>query len=203
VRTKHLAEGKNLAHPWVAIVDEDWRRPDWREVFGAPGPLHLELGMGNGRHLVDTALREPGWCHVGLDAKHYRVEQAVRRAERYGVEGVRFLVGDLFEMPDPVEDGTLSRLTILFPDPWPRARGDRFRLTNPTLVERYRRWLAPGGSVHFRTDHEALFIYSVRRFEEAGFRVDQTVPLDRVVSEFESKFLARGQEIYGLVASLT
>jgi len=203
VRTKHLAEGKNIDHPWVDVVDATWRRPDWRTVFDAPGPFHLELGMGNGRHLVDTALREPGWCHLGLDAKHYRVEQAVRRAERYGLESVRFMVGDCFEMPDPVEDGMLQRLTILFPDPWPRARGDRFRLTNPVLVDRYRRWLAPGGTIHFRTDHEALFAYSVRRFEEAGFHVEQAVPVQRVLSEFESKFLDRGQEIYGLVAVLT
>ena len=203
MRTKHLAEGKNDAHPWVLVIEDHWQRPDWREVFDATGPLHLELGMGNGRHLVDTALKEPGWCHLGLDAKHYRVEQAVRRAERYGVEGVRFLVGDLFEMPDPVGDGSLGRLTILFPDPWPKARGDRFRLTNPTLVERYKRWLAPGGELHFRTDHAALFEYSVRRFEEAGFLVDQAIPVQRIHSEFESKYLDRGQEIYGLVASLT
>jgi tRNA (guanine-N7-)-methyltransferase len=157
--------------------------------------------MGNGRHLIDMALRQPGWRHLGLDAKHYRVEQAVRRAERFGVESVRFLVGDLFEMPDPVPEAALTRLTILFPDPWPKARGDRFRLTNPVLLERYRRWLRPECQLHFRTDHPALFEYSVRRLEETGFQVELAIPLGRVVSEFEGHFLGRGQEIYGLVAS--
>lgn len=200
MRTKRFAKTWALSDPRALPFDRDTPEPDWAAVFGRPGPLFVELGMGSGRSLAYSALVHPHANHVGVEEKYHRVVRAEKLADRLGTPHLRFLVGDAFQLDHHFAPGSVERLTILFPDPWPRAKGERFRLTNPRLVEKYHRWLTPGGLLQFRTDHETLYTYSRERFRHQGFELEEAIALERPVSEFEQRYLAEGRPLYGFTA---
>ncbi|MBO9542327.1 tRNA (guanosine(46)-N7)-methyltransferase TrmB [bacterium] len=200
MRTKRLAKQLVMQDPRVLPFNPETEQPTWADVFGRKAPLHLEVGMGSGRHLAHTAKNQPETNHVGLESKYYRVLKGTWWANELSIDNTRYLLGDCYEMDEAFAAGEVDAITMLFPDPWPRAKGDRFRLTNPTLVERYKRWLKPGGYFHFRSDHELMFTYSLERFRRAGFEIEVSVPIQRVQSDFEMRFLSKGLPIYGFVA---
>lgn len=200
-KSKTLAKEQVLLDDRALLFDPAAPAIDWEETFGRTGPLHVEIGMGAGRHLAYQAKAQPETLHVGIEEKYYRVHKGIRWLDALQRDNIRFVVGDFFKMTDLFAPGSVDAVTMLFPDPWPRAKGERFRLTNPVLVERYYRWLKPGGRMTFRTDHEWLYHYSRERFRRAGFELVEAVPLERIQSDFERRYLEEGRAVYGLVAT--
>ncbi len=194
---KEVVLGDDLAH----VFDPESVALDWDAFFGRTGPIHLEIGMGAGRHLAYQAKAHPETRHVGIEEKYYRVHKGIRWVNALQRDNVRFVVGDFFRMRDLFQPGSLDAITMLFPDPWPRAKGERFRLTNPALMERYFEWLKPGGRMTFRTDHEWLYHYSRERFRRQGFDIVEAIPVERIQSDFEMRYLEEGRPVYGLIAT--
>lgn len=200
-RSKLLAKEQAIQDARVHVFDPEAPAFDWGEIFGRQAPVHLEIGMGAGRHLAYQAKENPDLLHVGIEEKYYRVHKGLRWIDILMRDNVRFVVGDFFKMGALFAPGQLEAITMLFPDPWPRAKGERFRLTNPALMERYFEWLKPGGKMTFRTDHEWLYHYSRERFRRAGFELVEAVPLVRIQSDFERRYLEEGRAVYGLIAT--
>ena len=200
MRKKRFAKAQLQADSRVFFPTSELPQLNWTHFFGRIAPLHVEIGMGAGRHLAFKAQEQPDHNHLGIESKYYRVARASKWADDLQVANTRYCCGDLFETPDLFQEAEVDTITMLFPDPWPRAKGERFRLTNPKLVERYFSWLRPGGILHFRTDHEWMFTYSRERLRRQGFELEIAVPVQRVISDFEAHYLAEGRPIYGLTA---
>lgn len=200
MRSKRFAVEAARSYPQVVDHDPSVPLPDWPALFGRVAPLHVELGMGAGHHLVATARREPGWNHVGVELKYFRVWQAARMATMAELPHLRYLIAKIEELEAAFGTAQVDRISLLFPDPWPRPRQARNRLTHPSYLERYRGWLRPGGELHFRTDNEGLYRYSRSSLREAGFELVEAVPVERVTTHYEARYLAEGKPIYGCVA---
>lgn len=197
---KTLALEYFKAPPFDVILDPSRFKGDWVAPFGRSAPLHVEIGMGLGQHLVAFALANPGANHVGLELKMHRIYTARRRGLREGARHLRYVIGDAATALESFADGEIHRLTLLFPDPWSLGRFADRRLTHPARLATYRRVLAPGGILHFRTDDPELFAYSQVGLDQAGFAIEAAVRLDRVLTDYERRWLSEGRQIYGLDA---
>ena len=187
--------------PPQTVVTEPARwQGRWDEVFGRQAPLHLEIGMGKGLHLARFAYRSPEFNHLGLELKPDRVYMAHGVSERYGLTNVRFLVGDADKLLEAFGPGDVDMISVLFPDPWPHIRQVKHRLTHPDRIRRYQGMLKPGGVLNFRTDHEALFHYTVSVLDEMKIPYRITVAVDRPLTNFEERYLSQGREVFGLLA---
>lgn len=186
--------------PPTLITDPLSWRGRWHEAFGRSAPLHLEIGMGKGLHLARLAYRSPEINHIGLELKPDRVYMAHGVCDRYGLSNVRFLVGDADKLLSAFAPGEVDMITVLFPDPWPHLRQVKHRLTHPDRLRRYQELLKPGGALNFRTDHEALFHYTVAQLDALKIPHQITVPIDRPLTNFEERYLAQGREVFGLLA---
>jgi len=187
--------------PPETVVTEPARwQGRWHEVFGRKAPLHLEIGMGKGLHLARLAYRSPEFNHVGLELKPDRVYMAHGVCQRYGLKNVRFLVGDADKLLDAIGPGEVEMISVLFPDPWPHIKQVKHRLTHPDRLRRYQKLLKPGGALNFRTDHEALFHYTVSVLNELEIPHQIVVSVDRPLTNFEERYLTQGREVFGLIA---
>ena len=103
--------------------------------------------------------------------------------------------------------GEVDRLYLNFSDPWPKKRHAKRRLTSPQFLKKYRHILTPQGEIHFKTDNQGLFEYSLASLSQYGYQLKQ-VWLDlhqsdfegNIQSEYEEKFAQKGQAIYRLEA---
>ena len=117
-----------------------------------------------------------------------------------------FMCVDAKELAEYFEPGEVSKIYLNFSDPWPKDRHAKRRLTYHTFLDRYARLLKDGGEVHFKTDNEGLFMFSLEEFKACGWELKNvtydlhSTDLPNVKTEYEEKFSKKGQPIFRLEA---
>ena len=174
----------------------------WAEKFGRPAPLHVELGCGKGDFISQLAERCPEINFIGIEMQQTVLYSAAKKVAEKELKNVRLLVFDINHIEEIFAPGEVTRFYINFCDPWPKKRHAKRRLTYRTFLEKYRRLLAAGGELHFKTDNRPLFDFSLREFEEAGLTVSDVSydlhaenPADNIMTEYERKFSGFGEKI--------
>ncbi|HOE93902.1 MAG TPA: tRNA (guanosine(46)-N7)-methyltransferase TrmB [Candidatus Cryptobacteroides sp.] len=132
-------------------------------------PLILELGCGKGEYTLELARRNPSKNYVGVDIKGARLWRGAKTATLEGLPNVAFLRTRIefinaFFAPDEV-----SEIWLTFSDPQPKSENKR--LTSPVFLERYRKFLKPGGIVRLKTDSLFLHEYTKAVVEANGLKL--------------------------------
>ena len=184
-------------------------RGRWREtLMPGAGALRLELGCGKGRFTVETARQNPDVLFVAIEKVPDALVVAMERAMELELKNVFFLVGDAALLPDYFDGGEVDLIYINFCDPWPPRGQAKRRLTHRGFLETYRKVLRPGGQIHFKTDNQPLFEFSLLEFPAAGYELSEVTrnlhgegPRG-VMTDYEAKFFAGGLPINRCVGTM-
>ncbi|MBM3595504.1 MAG: tRNA (guanosine(46)-N7)-methyltransferase TrmB [Alphaproteobacteria bacterium] len=122
-------------------------------LFGCDRPLHFEIGFGGGEHMASHADMLPDHGFIGAEPFLNGVAQALVQVRDQRLANVRIHHGDALEVLARVPDGALSFISLLHPDPWPKARHAKRRMMNDGPVKLIADKLKPGGEFRFGTDH--------------------------------------------------
>jgi len=136
------------------------------DFFRNDYPITLEVGCGKGEYTVGLAERYPARNFLGLDIKGDRIWRGSTRAEALGLGNVGWLRTRAHELLTHFGPDELAEIWITFPDPRPRDRDIKRRLTSPRFLDLYQQALHPGGLVHLKTDNEGLFDYTLEVLHE-------------------------------------
>ena len=167
---------------------------DGAATFPKSAPLVLDLGCGNGVFLAGLAAAQPGWNVLGIEKKDYRVRQARRRTR--DLANARVVQGEVTEVLPTLPDASVSRVYLLFSDPWPKRRHAVRRLVQDDFVALVGSKLANDGLFFFATDAVEYLDWAKERFAAAGWKLgDWILPAGWPVTEFEQRFLADGVKI--------
>ena len=208
-----LRKKKNLLPRMVAcssclVRDPFTMRGQWRTLMPDAKELRVELGCGKGRFTVDTALSEPDVLLNAVEKVPDAMVVAMERAMDAGLKNVFFVDGDAALLPDMFASGEVDRLYINFCDPWPKSNQKNRRLTHGNFLKQYRRVLADGGQIHFKTDNAKLFAWSVEELPQFGFQLAEvTTDLHKDgavggMTDYERKFFNEGKNINRCVATM-
>jgi tRNA (guanine-N7-)-methyltransferase len=121
-------------------------------LFGDARPVWLEIGFGGGEHLADLAAAHPEIGLIGAEPFLNGVAKALARIEAAGLPNVRLHPGDARDLIDLLPDGSLARVYLLYPDPWPKTRHRARRFVNPENLAALARAMAPGAELRLATD---------------------------------------------------
>lgn len=110
---------------------------------------------------MGTAQAEPDVLLIAVEKVPDAMVVAMERAQAAGLHNVFFVVGDAALLPDMFAPAEVDRLYINFCDPWPKSNQKRRRLTHGNFLKCYRQVLPMGGQIHFKTDNDKLFQWSV------------------------------------------
>ena len=154
------AQRLNVIEPGKATYTQLKGR--WRtHYFNKKSDLVVELGCGNGAYTLGLAQQFPHKNFVGVDIKGARLWVGSSYAIAHELHQVAFLRTKIEQLNQCFAPGEISELYIPFPDPRPRSRDEKRRLTSPRFLAIYRQLLQPGGLVHLKTDNAALFAYTL------------------------------------------
>ena len=193
----------------VQIKNPQDYRGRWLADMPGYKELHIELGCGKGKFTVETAQQNSEVLLVAVEKVADAMVVGMERACAQEVENVRFIDMDVLKMGEIFADGEVDRIYLNFSDPWPRNRDVNRRLTAPGFLELYRKALKPGGQIHFKTDNDPLFEFSVRSFQKCGWTLSElTRDLHEngpqgVMTDYEAKFYEQGVKINRCVAVYT
>jgi len=148
------AQQRALAERWPGFgVDFSPQPLDLDALFRRRAPRTMEIGFGNGEHLLARAVAEPQRDFLGVEVHRAGVGQLLNGAAAAQLGNLRVANHDAIEVLQlQIEPQALDEVQILFPDPWPKARHHKRRLLQPAFVELLATRLAAGGRLLLATD---------------------------------------------------
>lgn len=208
------AQDAILESPYV-VQEPQTKKGHWAEVFEKKQPLHIEVGMGKGRFLMDLARLHPEINYIGIEMYDSVLLRALQKREELEQEGVvysnlYFMRVDARLLPEIFAQGGVDKIYLNFSDPWPKARHAKRRLTSREFLARYDQILVPDGKVEFKTDNKGLFEFSLEEVKETKWNLDaftfdlhhnEEMVKGNVMTEYEEKFSSMGNPICKMVIS--
>ena len=192
------------------LIREPYSMPGkWRELMPQARELRVELGCGKGRFTAGTAAAEPDVLFIAVERVPDAMVMAMERCVAQGLTNVFFIDANADQLPQFFAPVEVDRIYINFCNPWPRTKHHKKRLTHTRQLEKYKRFLAPGGEIHFKTDNADLYLATQRYLRESGFEILwQTKDLKAepdaidIPTEHELMFAAQGIPIKAITARL-
>ena len=177
---------------------------DLATAFGRRAPLVLEIGFGDGESMVQQVIANPDDDWLGIEVHEPGVGHCLLEAHASNISNLRIVVHDAVEVLSlGLENQTLSRVNLYFPDPWPKKRHHKRRIVQAPFLRLVADRLQTGGSLHIATDwanyaeHIDDIVSRSEHFICSEFRQHRgDAPLDRPRTKFEQRGLKKGHQIY-------
>lgn len=165
-------------------------------------PIFLEIGMGMGDFICDSALENPNIYYLGLEKDETCVARAIIKAREYELNNLKIMLVNANEIEEHIPFNSIDRIYLHFSDPWPKKGHHKRRLTYPTFLEKYKDILKDKGEIIFKTDNKDFFMDSLEYFKESDLKTldisydYHSIKRDEPLTGYESKFKDLGQVIY-------
>lgn len=186
------------------IPEESECAGKWSELFGNGQPLHIEIGTGKGRFIMELAAIHPEINYVGIEKYSSVLFRATQKMEEDPLPNVRFIRMEAEHILRYFEKNEVERVYLNFSDPWPKERHAKRRLVSREFLDRYRVLLRQGGHLEFKTDNRDLFDFGVEQAETARWEIleitydlhhDAIMNAGNIMTEYEERFSSKGNPI--------
>ncbi|VTT97153.1 trna (guanine-n7)-methyltransferase : Putative S-adenosylmethionine-dependent methyltransferase OS=Singulisphaera acidiphila (strain ATCC BAA-1392 / DSM 18658 / VKM B-2454 / MOB10) GN=Sinac_5154 PE=4 SV=1: Methyltransf_4 [Gemmataceae bacterium] len=159
-----------VAFPGQILEQSKWTQtalkamPDgplnWRELFGRDAPVVLDVGCGNGRFLIGSALSRPTHDHLGGDILPVVIRYARKRGNQRGLTNIKFAVlGGRELLERHVAPHSVDEIHCYHPQPYYDPAKVHLRLVTPEFLASAHRALKPGGLFVIQTDNPGYWKY--------------------------------------------
>jgi len=136
---------------------------DLRTLFAGADEVRLEIGFGGAEHLIARAQVHPRVGFIGSDAFLNAIGKALAAIDALALGNIRLHFGDASALLDWLPAASLTRVDLLYPDPWPKRRHWKRRFIQDDSLKRLARILKPGGELRFATDIADYAVYALAR----------------------------------------
>ena len=179
------------------IKNPEEQKGHWQDCFDKVQPLHIEIGMGKGRFIMDMAAAHPDINYLGIERYSSVLLRALQKMEETPMPNLRFICMDAADVTEVFAKDEVSRIYLNFSDPWPKDRHAKRRLTSREFLARYEKILKKEGTVEFKTDNRGLFEFSLEEVRDSDWNLevctfdlhhDEELVKGNVMTEYEEKF---------------
>lgn len=205
-RKKPGAKEQLLELDHMLLLNPEKYKGNWKDIMNNER-IHVELGTGRGQFINTLAEKHRDISFIGIEIKEEILLDAVKKSIDMGLNNIKYLWYNINEIDTIFDENEIERLYINFCDPWPKKRHNKRRLTHRDFLTKYRKILKKNGEIHFKTDGEELFEFSLNEMLEVEFKVKDVSlnlyrdeSIDTVKTEYEEKFISQGEKIYRLLA---
>lgn len=209
-RKSHKIEGERAElmenfFPTIAITPT--KHPaeiDLGQYFDNKREFWLEIGFGAGEHLASQAKEHPEVGIIGCEPFIDGVAKLVVTIDEQKLDNIRLYDDDARILLEALPDACLSRIFVLFPDPWRKPKHYKRRIINPETLDMFARITKNGGTIRLATDHlnyaewmlehmiaDARFTWTATEPRDWHIR-----PNDWVVTRYNEKAIEEGRTPY-------
>ncbi len=204
-RFEIISQRENVLEPGKEIFLKI--KGHWNDYyFKRERPITLELACGRGEYTVGMAKLFPERNFIGVDKKGDRIWKGSTWAVEDKLNHVAFLRTEILFIESFIADGEADEIWLTFPDPRPRQRDVKRRLSSSRYIDMYKKLLRPGGYFRFKTDNTDLFNFTLEelalRNDLMDFQFTHDLYHSNLRSEcydiktrYEEMFAAKGEQI--------
>ena len=206
IRFEANKERKNILEPGKPLFDQI--KGNWNTLyFNNDHPIVIELGCGRGEYTVGLAEQDPTKNYIGIDIKGDRIHVGSTYAIENQLDHVAFLRTSVHHLANFFEENEVSEIWITFPDPRPKDREEKRRLTYPRFMNIYQCMLRKDGYLKLKTDNTGFFDYTLSLIEDNKVKVkslihthdlyhsDLLVDHHGIMTKYEKIWTERGSKI--------
>ena len=170
-------------------------------LFAREAPRTLEIGFGNGEHLLDRALAAPERDFLGIEVHPPGVGHLLILADRAGVSNLRVIAHDAVEvLQQQIAAASLNEVQLLFPDPWHKKRHHKRRILNADFAQLVATRLEANGRFHAATDWTPYAEHMLSVLNECTMlancaRDGAYLAADEVIARRATRFQRRGERL--------
>jgi tRNA (guanine-N7-)-methyltransferase len=169
-----------------------------------PQKLWIEIGFGNGEHLIGQALQNPDVSFIGCEPFINGVSAAAKDIVQQDLKNIRLWPDEALAFLEKFPDQCADRIFLLFSDPWPKTKQYKRRVIQPETVNLFARLVKKGGEVRLATDHvdlaEWMLLHMVphESFIWKNFMTGEwtTAPGDWVETRYQQKAAQQGRHAH-------
>jgi len=203
------AQKKALADLWHLYgLNNENEILEWEALFGERAPVTVEIGFGDGQSLHQMATREPAGGFLGIEPHRSGAGQLLMNLHKDGLNNVKVIVDDAAKVfPERVRPGSVDRVLVYFPDPWPKKRHHKRRLLDSGFLDVLADSLKPGGLLHVATDWDDYanqILTGIDRHpglvNQAGVGRFSERPDHRPKTKYELRGLRLGHTVHDILA---
>lgn len=204
-RFKIIEERENVIERTKSLYDSI--KGNWNEAyFKNSNPITVELACGRGEYTVGLARIFPDRNYIGVDIKGERIWKGSTHAVEEKLTNVAFLRTQILMIESFFNENEINEIWLTFPDPRPRKRDIKRRLTSPRFMAMYKKLIQPGGYVRLKTDNTKLYEYTLEemqtrsditdlRFTDDLYNSDLRPECFDIKTRYEMEFAAKGEKI--------
>jgi tRNA (guanine-N7-)-methyltransferase len=150
---KDRARAFENLYPLISIPEGLNKNTDPASFFLHPFKEHwLEIGFGNGEHLVVLKQQNPDTAFIGAEPFINGMAAFVKHIEYEPTDNIRVFMDDAMLLVENMADESFERIYVLNPDPWPKNRHAKRRILSQKNLDQFARVLKPGGLLLTCTD---------------------------------------------------
>ncbi len=138
--------------PQLALDLETPAPADLATLFSGVDAVRLEIGFGGGEHMIAQAEQHPRTGFIGVEPFVNGMAKALAAIKARGLTNIRLHFGDALFVLDWLPAHSLTRIDLIYPDPWPKRRHWKRRFVQDATLVRMARVLRPQGEFRFVTD---------------------------------------------------
>ena len=193
----------------LALEPSSALKNEFYDIFDKEKELRIEIGSGKGGFITENAAQNPKTQFISVERVKDCILMGMEKANNRELTNIRFICADAEVLTDVLPEKCADIIYINFCDPWPKDRHAKRRLTHRRMIAHYLPLLKDGGEIHFKTDNDGLFDFSVEEMKEIGFEL-RNVTYDlhstdtpNIMTEYEKRFSDMGVKIKRLEARPT
>lgn len=196
-----------IADTSFCIKEPEKHKGKWKEeIFHNNNPIHVEIGMGKGKFIMELAMKNPQINYVGIEKYSSVLLRGIQKmnAMETPLSNLVFIRFDAEHITDIFGHEEIDKIYLNFSDPWPKDRHAKRRLPSKEFIARYRQILTKGHTVEFKTDNLDLFEFALSQIEEANATLvaktydlhnDEILNEGNIMTEYEERFSSMGNKI--------
>ncbi|MCI8283501.1 tRNA (guanosine(46)-N7)-methyltransferase TrmB [Mesomycoplasma hyopneumoniae] len=167
----------------------------------------IEIGMGKGKMISQLAFDNPNKNFLGVEKYPSAAVKAIKYVKKYNLSNFFILISDAKDLLDQIK-GKASTIWLTFPDPWPKNRHYKRRLTYKDFLEIYANLLVKDGILKLKTDNLKFFEFSIESLKENGWKItyqtndlhNSLVNSSNIKTTYEEKWVNLNYKIHYLEA---
>lgn len=189
-----------------SLLDENKER---LSSFICEKKTYIEIGPGKGEFILAIAEKFPNFNFIVIELNKTIAGICLKKIDESKLTNVKLVAGDFYLFANQINKNSIEGLFLNFSDPWPKRKHRNRRLTSERFLLNYAFVLKIGGKIYQKTDNLDLFNYSLERYKENNWKINDvnleynTLEDFDAETEYEHKFKSKGNKIYRAIVENT
>ena len=146
----------------------------------------IEIGFGNGDYIATQAIENPHIHFIGAEVYPKGISSLAKKIEQLKLKNISIYPQDVRFLFLDMPNSLISRIIILFPDPWPKKRHHKRRLMGTQFLQMIKNKFTD--KLLIATDSSDYAKYIVEVAKQTNYSTQTVEDISTIIGSIKTKY---------------